>query len=155
MNPEEFIAESLQGLEAQTGAHVATWHFGEEDEWFVDQDEGLLQFAFADGTVAEAPVQIVGTYNPDDGSFLWGWDHPSVASALQEHARLAREFGEEHQLANYTTRKVLCSEAEAWEFTAVAARLAEANGAYRGDAGGPLIFMTFGEVALYKDVAGG
>ncbi len=95
-------------------------------------------------------MQIVGTYNTDNGTFLWGWDHPSVAEPLRKHAALAKQFGEENGLAQYTERMVECTEEQAWEFTAVAARLGEANGAYRGPAGTALVFMTFGEVKLSK-----
>jgi hypothetical protein len=116
----------------------------------VDQDSETISFRFADGTVATAPIQIVGTYNPADGTFLWGWDHPSVAEPLRAHARLVREFGEKHGVATLTERMVRCSEEEAWEFTALAARLGGANGAYRANTGGPLVFMTFGEVRLQK-----
>src|SRR5262245_59051366 len=150
VDPQIFIEQSVEGLRAQTSAHAATWHLGEEANWAADQDVGRIQFTFADGTIAEAELQIVGTYNKLDGTFLWGWDHPSVVEPLQKHARLAKEFGERHGLTNYTERKVKCSEDDAWQFTAVAARLGNANGAYRGPAGSALVYMTFGEIKLSK-----
>jgi hypothetical protein len=97
---------------------------------------------------ATAPVQIIGTYNTLDGTWLWGWDHPSVLPPLQEHARRVREYGEQHGIESLTTRKLGCDENEAWEFTALACHLCEAQGAYRGPAGTALVFMTFGEVSL-------
>jgi hypothetical protein len=150
MNVEFFVAQSLEGLKTQTQAHSATWHLGEEEEWFVDQDQGLIRFTFSDGTLAEAPVQIVGTFSPEDNTFLWAWDHPSVNEALRKNARLVYEFGVEHQVPEYISSKVSCTEEDAWEFTALAVRLAEANGAYRGNAGGPWVYMTFGQVRLSK-----
>jgi hypothetical protein len=145
-----FIRQSLNGLRAQTAAHAATWHLGEEANWAGDQDASRIRFTFADGTIAEAELQIVGTYNTLDGTFLWGWDHPSVAEPLRKHARLAKDFGEEHRLPNYTDRMVKCSEEDAWEFTAVAATLGKADGAYRGPAGSAFVYMTFGEIKLSK-----
>jgi hypothetical protein len=145
-----FIRQSVEGLRTQTAAHAATWRLGDESNWAADQDAGRIRFTFADGTIAEAELQIVGTYNTLDGTFLWGWDHPSVAEPLRRHARLAKEFGEKNGLTNYTERMVKCSEDDAWEFTAVAARLGKANGAYRGPAGTALVYMTFGEIKLSK-----
>lgn len=78
MDVKHFVAQSLEGLKTQTQAHSATWHLGEEDQWFVDQDQGLVRFTFSEGVLAEAPVQIVGTFNPEDKTFLLAWDHPSV-----------------------------------------------------------------------------
>ena len=44
----------------------------------------------------------------------------------------------------------MVDEAKAWEFIALANRLANANGGYRAKAGGSMVFMTFGEVQLTK-----
>jgi hypothetical protein len=145
-----YIRQAIDGLRAQTSAHGAAWHLGDEENWSADLESGRIEFTFSDGTIAEADMQIVGTYNTDDGTFLWGWDHPSVDEHLSLHARLALQFGEEHNLPSFIERKVQCTVDEAWDFTAVAARLGNANGAYRGPAGTTLVYMTFGEVTLHK-----
>jgi len=150
MEAEDYIQQSLEGLRVQTAAHTATWHLGEEENWAADQDTGRISFVFADGTVAEADMQIVGTFNSENGTFLWGWDHPSVVEPLRKHAKLARQFGLDNDLAFYTERMVEWTEDDAWEFTAVAARLGEANGVYRGPAGTAIVFMTIGEVKLSR-----
>jgi len=149
---DDFIAASLEGLQMQTEGHDKTWGIGSAETWSVDQDAGEISWLFADGRRAVAAVQIIGTYNPGDNTFMWGWGHPSVNQALQTHARLVREFGEENSIPRLVTQKVVISgEAEAWEFVAIANRLAESNGGYRGDAGGPIVFMTFGEITLHKE----
>ena len=150
MDANLYIQQAIERLRTQTEAHWATWHLGEEENWAADQDSGRIEFAFVDGTVAEAEMQIIGTYNTLDGTFLWAWDHPSVQVPLRMHAKLAREFGEKHGLATYTERIIECTEDEAWELTAVAARLGNANGAYRGPAGTALVYITFGEIKLHK-----
>nr|WP_157084828.1 DUF6882 domain-containing protein [Sphingomonas pituitosa] len=48
----------------------------------------------------------------------------------------------------YTTRKVQCTEQQAWQFTAVALYLSGAQGAYRGRSGTTLVYMTFGTVTV-------
>lgn len=152
---ETFIHAAREGLAQQTAAHAASWHLGEESDWAADLDAGTIAFHFADGTTATAPIQVVGTYNQADGSFLWGWDHPSVPRPLSAHAHLAREWGEQQDAAAFTARKVACSEDLAWSFAAVANRLAEANGVYRGLAGSTLVFMTFGTIQLHRESAEG
>lgn len=140
----------MAGLQSQTAAHSATWDLGQEENWSVDQEAGTITFSFADGTVAEASVQIIGTYNTQDGTFLWGWDHPSILEPLRAHAELAKQWGETNHAEQFISRKVRCAENDAWAFTAVAARLGNANGAYRGPAGTTLVYMTFGEIRLSK-----
>ena len=144
----QFIEAARQGLAQQTAAHAAAWHFGEEETWSADLDAGTVVFKFAKGVTATAPIQVIGTYNNADGTFLWGWDHPSVPEPLRKHALLARKWGQENKVEDFVSRKVKCSENEAWGFAAAANRLAGANGVYRGPSGSTLVFMTLGEVKL-------
>jgi len=149
---EAFIAGSVEGLKMTTDAHRGTWHLGEEKSWNVDQDNGQIVFSFANGTTASSPVQIIGTLNTKDSTFMWGWNHPSVVPALQANAFQVKAFGEEHGSKELTTQKITCSEMRAWEYTALAMRLSEASGAYRAEAApGTFVFMTFGEVCLAKE----
>jgi len=107
------VEQSMEELRLKTAGHDGVWHLGECD-WDVDQDAGTLIFTRAGGLTATCSVQIIGTYNTDDGTWLWGWDHPSVDPPLQEHAKRLRQYGEEHGIAALTTRKLECDEAEAW-----------------------------------------
>jgi hypothetical protein len=141
------LARSMEELRIKTAAHDGVWHLGKAD-WNVHQDSGQIVFTVPAGMTATCPVQIIGTYNTADGTWLWGWEHPSVELALQEHARRVREYGQRHGIDKLTTQKLRCSEAEAWEFTALACKLSEAQGGYRGPIGTTLVFMTFGEVSL-------
>ena len=58
---QAFIAQSMEGMQAATAAHCATWHLDEAEQWSVDMDSGLIVFQLPGGVVAIAPVQIVGT----------------------------------------------------------------------------------------------
>tara|TARA_R110001599_G_scaffold339153_1_gene558583 strand:- start:548 stop:1057 length:510 start_codon:yes stop_codon:yes gene_type:complete len=148
-NSEEYIQQSYAGLQALTEAHKS-WGLGSEVNWGVDMNTGKISFIFADGKKAEADVQIIGTYSPN-GTFMWGWDHPSVKGNLGSNAALLKEFGEKHKLHELTDQPSKISEQRAWEYTSLAVRLAETNGAYRANAGGgTLVYMTFGEIKLSK-----
>lgn len=142
------IIKAMNGLAAVTAAHDKMLHLGEAD-WSLDQEIGDLVFT-ARGIRATAPAQIIGTYNTNDGTWLWGWDHPSVAPPLAQHANKLLKYGQQHGYRRLSTRQLKCTEQECWEFTALAFLLCEANGAYRGPAGPALVFMTFGQVKLSK-----
>ena len=146
---EAFIAGSVEGMHLVTETHRKVWRLGQEKSWSVDEKMGKIIFSFADGVAASAPVQIVGTFHTTENSFMWGWGHPSVAPDLQQHAARVKAFGVEYGAEEFTTRKVQCTEDRAWEYTALAMLLSEANGAYRVMVGtDTAVFMTFGEVAL-------
>jgi hypothetical protein len=144
------VKQAMEELRLKTAAHDAAWHLGQAD-WDVDQDVGTIVFRAPGGITATCPVQIIGTYNTADGSWLWGWDHPSIVPDLQASARLVLTYGEQRGIDGLTTQKVACTEAQAWEFTALACKLSDAQGAYRGPMGQTLVFMTFGEVQLSKN----
>lgn len=142
----------MHELQLKTEAHMGTWHLDEMD-WSVDQGTGTIVFNHPDGLQASAPVQIVGSLNTQDGSWLWATANTSVRPELTAHARLAQaelaRLGA-HDLAE--DRQAL-EESRAWEYAALATQVAGAQGAYRGPAGPTLIFMTFGQVTLSRGQA--
>jgi hypothetical protein len=143
------IEKAMNGLAAATMAHDSVWHLGEAD-WSLDQEIGDLVFTTPHGMQAVAPAQIIGTYNTQDGTWLWGWDHPSIEPALTHDAKKMLAYGEEHGYAKMTTRKLRITEEQAWELTALAFMICGASGAYRGPTGTALVFMTFGNVQLSR-----
>jgi hypothetical protein len=146
---DDFIMASLEGLQLQTGAHESLWGLGKSERWDVDLDTGKLTFTFSD-KIVEAPINVIGTYDSLKGSFMWGWDHPSVPKNLQDAALKAKKWGEENSVPMFLQQIVECTEDDAWNFTAVATRLSEANGAYKGQAGTTFIYMTFGKTTMQK-----
>jgi len=144
------IAKSMEELRLKQATNSSVWGLGSTERWDADLEQGIIHFSGNDGTIVSAPVQVIGTLNSADGTWLWGWDHPSVKEPLAHAAMLCRSFGERHGLRRFTERKIACSEDEAWEQTAVALHLSEGQGPYRGPAGSTLVFMTFGEITIQK-----
>ena len=151
---EATLQRSREYLELKTRAHVETWGLGSTGRWDIDFDQGVLWFSDT-GLLVTTRVQVIGTYDGEDGSWMWAWDHPSVEPELAHDARRVHEFGERHGLSRYTTTRINCTEDEAWQFTALACHFAEASGAYRGPAGGETsVFLTFHDVRIeYPDGA--
>jgi hypothetical protein len=145
-----FLARAVEELKVRTAAHKGGWHFGEEERWSVDQDQGKIVFAFKEGVTATASVQIIGTFNTEDNTWLWAWANPSVDKPLMVDALKVKAYGEQHKVSELTTRKWSGTEDDAWKMAALAAKLCGAQGAYRGPAGNTHVFMTFGQIELKK-----
>lgn len=135
------LARAHNELALKTGLHDRGWGIGGA-AWAADLDAGILTF--------DAPEQVIGTLDTLAGTWMWGWDHPSVPKPLAIHAETLRDYGATQGLADYTTRTTACDEAKAWDFTALATLLNAAQGGYRGPAGTTLVFMTFGTVTMAK-----
>lgn len=144
----DFINGASEGLQMQTDAHRRTWGLGKESSWDVDLNKGTLTFSFEEGKVVHTNIQVIGTYNSLDGTFMWGWNHPSIRENLAQYARLAKEWGTRFGEPTYTTSKINCSLEDVWKLSAVANRLANANGVYCGNANGTYVFMTMGTLEM-------
>lgn len=144
------IEKSMAELRLKQEVNSSVWGLGSTERWDADLEQGIIFFTGNDGIIVSAPVQVIGTLNTNDETWLWGWDHPSVKEPLAHAARLCRDFGQRNGLRRFIERKIACSESEAWEQTAVALHLSEGAGAYRGPAGSTLVFMTFGEITVHQ-----
>jgi len=143
------VERATAGLQMLTAAHDRMWQIGEA-AWNVDQGTGTITFTSPKGLCATAPVQIIGSFNTADNTWLWSWANPSIQPPLTEHARKLQAYGREKGYIPLTTPKFSTTETRCWDLAALACMLCEAQGAYRGPAGPARIFMTFGEVALRK-----
>jgi hypothetical protein len=149
---ETFIADSFKGLQLVTEEHQNRWQLGQEKSWAVDEVNGKISFSFPNGVVVSASTQVVGTYHVGAKIFTWGWKHPNVAPNLQQHAARVRAFGIKYGSEELTTKQLPCTEKRAWEYTALAMLLAEAEGAYcLQPSADTFVFITFGEVDLKKN----
>ncbi|HOB13518.1 MAG TPA: hypothetical protein PKN09_04675 [Novosphingobium sp.] len=148
--PDLAIPRAVNGLSLKTQLNDQTWRQG-SSSWSVDLDRGVIEFENPNGWHITAPVQVIGTYDTRDGTFMWGWDHPSVPDHSAQAAKRVLEYGSRHGIEPIKTRLVSISEQQAWEYTALADYLSGGNGAYRGRVGTTLVFMTFGEVTISKD----
>lgn len=146
---DAIFARANEELSAKTAGHVGTWKM-DGASWSADLEAGTISFVNKRGWTIVAPVQVIGTRSLADSTWLWAWDHPSVPPARAVDAQRVKAFGAMQGLEALTTRKIVASEEECWEFTALAAHLAAANGAYRGPAGKAEVFMTFGEIEISK-----
>lgn len=146
---QQLLDTSTEELQLKTEAHKA-WGLGSFDNWNIDQNVGDLVFSNDDGTNAVAAAQIIGSFNKNDNSWLWAWDNPSIVDDLKRHALKLKAYGEEHGIDRLTDPKWIGSEQDAWEMAALAVKLCDTQGAYRGPAGSTYVFMTFGNVKLSK-----
>ncbi len=147
---DRFWAEAWYELNMRQ-QDLARRHKLAEAAWTVDQNAGLIHFDRKDGGVVSAPVQIIGTWNPKNETFTWGWDHPSVQTRLRANAERTRWFGERNGLDELTKPSLRASEADAWRLAAVAMKVNAARGVYRGPTDGPVVFMTIGELRVQHE----
>ena len=147
---DELLAAAAEELRAKTEAHCNAWRLHEAHDWSLNQDDGRLVILFADGVVARAEAQLIGRLDTAAETWMWAWNNPSIDRQLCRHAQRVQAFGKKHGIEQLTAPTWHATEEEAWGLTALACKLCDAQGAYRGPAGTTHIFMTFGEVQVRK-----
>ena len=142
------LEQSMEELRLKTTGHQVGWGLGKANRWSLDQSRGDLLFTFDNGVVATCPAQIVGSFDSADGSWLWAWANPSIADSLKRDALQVRAYGQQQKIARLTSAEWPGTEADAWSMAALACKLNDAQGVYRGPAGTAFVFITFGKVVL-------
>jgi hypothetical protein len=149
LNYPLLLARSKEELAIQTRTHDNIFQLGTA-AWSADLAAGTIEFTSSNGVKATASLQIIGTFNTEDSTWLWAWANNSIPSTLCNHANALKQYGEAHGVERFITRKLQCLESEAWEFTAVANKLGSGQGAYRGPDGSAFVFMTFSNVKVQR-----
>ena len=146
---QQLLDTSIKELQVKNEAHKA-WGLGTFDRWDLDQDAGTLTFTSDSGDSVTTTAQIIGSFSTKDNSWLWAWDNPSIDERLTADARKVKAYGQKQGIEKLTQRKWTGTEDDAWAMTALAVKLCEAQGAYRGPSGNAYVFITFRDVQPAK-----
>ena len=136
-----FVEECKRELQPKMEAAIAKWRLDSFKRYDLDQTKGTLVFADDAGHKVSCTVQVVGTFSTESQTWLWSWASPWVTAPLKQDSEVVRQFGRTNGVEKFTTDKWSATEADAWAMTAVTARLAGAESAYRLPNRGVYIFM--------------
>ena len=139
----------LQGedMVQQLAQAHASWGLGSAQRWDLDQRSGLITWTFPD-KVATAPAQILASYNSEGESWLWAWANESILPELSRDACSLRDWAVAHNQPTLAQPAVHADDQAAAALTALAIRITEAEGFYRGSGGASVPIITFGPVTL-------
>ncbi|MFV0523194.1 MAG: DUF6882 domain-containing protein [Acidimicrobiales bacterium] len=134
----------------QTG-HEQAWGMSRATDFEGDLNEGWIRWTLPD-LVAEATMQLLGTWNPADETFLWGWDHPSAPPGSAVAAGAVKTFADKHGISELQTAKTTVAFDDGWPLAAIAVLLGDLQGIYRFEAspGGPWAYVGFDRVRLSR-----
>jgi hypothetical protein len=139
----------LQGEDMieQLGRAHMSWGLGSADRWDLDQTTGIITWTFPDKT-ATAPAQILGSFSPGSGSWLWAWANKSILPDMSRDARIVRDWAEANGHPALAQPKIDADVQAASTLVALAVRVTGATGCYKGPGGNSTLIITFGPVTL-------
>jgi hypothetical protein len=129
-----------------TEAHL-TWGLGTATSWNIDQRTGLITWQLPDRT-AIAPVQVIGSYDPSTASWLWAWANNSVPPVMAQGSRAVHDWAAANGHTALNLPRIEADLDRATAMAALALRVTEATGYFRGNGGETIPFLTFGPVTL-------
>ncbi|MFE5033441.1 DUF6882 domain-containing protein [Streptomyces sp. NPDC056683] len=140
----------LQGEDMieQVGRAHMSWGLGSADRWDLDQTTGIITWTFPDKT-ATASAQILGSFAPGAGSWLWAWANQSLLPHMSRDSRSFCDWAEANGHPGLAQPKIDADEQTASTLAALAFRVTGATGYYRGPGGNSsYVIITFGPVTL-------
>lgn len=140
MTYTDFAEDCIQQL--QDLQEVFQYHYNLDwyENWFYNQATGLLTFSTEEVELNFKYLKV-GSFSRNTNTWMWSWHNDDTLQKAKEGIDTIRNFGEELNFTKLTNGYFESSEEEAWEFTAITAKLVNGIGAYRPVSEHLLIFM--------------
>src|SRR5262245_38058613 len=84
----KFLDKCLEEFTKKQKTYGEKWGIDDCEAWAVDQDKGIITFTNTRKGHKKlvGKVQIIGSFNADDDTWLWGWANKTVKEGLKKDA---------------------------------------------------------------------
>jgi hypothetical protein len=145
---EKLRKEACNYLIEQQKIIEDTYGIHKYEDWFYDQETGILTFSNAEtkDKIVEIQYEEVGSISNISKTWLWSWANPNIEPTVKTEIEIVRDYGKENDLESLTKSKWFADEYDAWEMTAISAYLMKAKGAYRFPLENTFSFVIYKEI---------
>lgn len=116
-----------------------------------DQWRGELVFSEAGTPKVVARIQVVGTFSPKAGSWFWAWANQGLLESVRRAVLRTRKFGEERGITRLLQPKWAAKESDAWEMSAITAKLHDAKGTFKTAGPEGVTFLMLTDIRAVSD----
>ncbi|TGE04222.1 DUF6882 domain-containing protein [Hymenobacter fodinae] len=114
------------------------------EDWFYNQSNGLLTFSTEEDQI-NFRYLLAGTFSKRSNTWKWSWDNENIMPEVKKEVSSVKNFGYQSEFEKLTNGCFESDEEEAWELTAITARLTKGIGVYRPASEDLLTFMVIQE----------
>lgn len=125
-----FAESCLQELQVLQAKFLEAYNIDSYEQWLYNQATGLLTFSTG-STELNFKYFEAGSYYPKSTSWKWAWDNHSTLDNVKRKSLEVKAYGEQCNFSKLIDGYFQSDEYEAWEFTAIARKLAKGIGVYR------------------------
>jgi hypothetical protein len=140
---ETFRSESTDYLKARIEHAKERFGIGVFPRYEYDLFRGEIWWSEVDAPKIRGRVTVVGSISTKSNTWLWAWANPHFSDIPSGDIKKVEEFGSSESIAKLTEPKWNADEVDGWEMTAIAARLLEAEGAYRSPSETGFLFLLY------------
>jgi hypothetical protein len=140
---ETFLRESTDYLRARIEGAKAQFGIGYLPRYEYDLFRGEIWWSEVGEPKIRGRVTVVGTISTKSNTWLWSWANPHFSNVILGDIDKVRKFGSAEAITKLTEEKWEAEEVDGWEMTAIAARLLEAEGAYRPPNDNGFLFLLY------------
>ena len=128
---QPLLSDAIPELQAKQDHLKEQYGFSEHERWDWDQEKSDIVFSNAGIPALIARIQFVGSISTVSDTWMWSWANSSLNSNIFRDLLTVTTYGETEDFANLTVPLWPAAEVDGWEMTAVAAKILNAQGAYR------------------------
>ncbi|AHJ97555.1 DUF6882 domain-containing protein [Hymenobacter swuensis] len=144
INYPKFANECLQELIEKQDVFNVEYDIDGYENWFYNDATGLLTFSTGEEEVNFKYLRV-GSLSKNSNTWKWSWDNDMISPDAKEKLNCVREFGEKYDFDKLTDGYFESSEEEAWELSAITAKLTDGIGVYRPVSEHLLVFIVVKE----------
>ena len=128
---DDWCEEAFAAFTAKQKRMEEAYSLGSWARYDYDADACTLTFSDDKGLRVVADIQVVGTIGQDD--WMWGWANANWPRQSTDVMRQVRQFGVDNGVEELATDLLHGDDLDGlgWMLTAIAARVLDAEGAYR------------------------
>ncbi len=141
-----FVSAAVSELQTKQDFLDKEYGLFKHERWDWDQETRKILFSNAGNVALVARIQFVGSVATTSNTWLWSWANHSLDEMTYHELLTLRAFGEAEGFANLTVPKWPADETDGWEMAAVAAKVLDAQGAYRTPCDTGFLFMILKDV---------
>lgn len=118
-----------------------------------DWDPWRGELVFSAGGVPKvvAKIQITGSLSTRTNGWTWAWANSGLLESVRKAVLLTKQLGEDRSLIRLIQPRWGAKESDAWEMTAVTAKLNDAKGAFRCPGADGFTYMIFTDIRAVSD----
>jgi len=139
---EALVPAAGEWLAEQNMLLARRFGIGSENSFLFDQESGTLTLSFKGGRQLVAQAQVLGSFDPADRTFLWGWANPSIQPALTHAIATLRDQPPTTGENPFATSRHSVQFDNVTALLAVAGQKIGADGIYRGIGDSMSLFLS-------------